>query len=300
MKTPILLFVYNRLKHTQDTINSLLSNHGAANHDLIIYSDGYKTEDDKASVDEVRKYISTIKGFRSQRLNLRSCNYGLSKSIVSGVTESLTDYEQIIVLEDDLYTSPYFLEYMNDGLERFKNDDRVACIHGYTYPLKNALHEPFFLRGADCWGWATWRRGWALFNPDPKYLLTKIRQKGLSMHFDYDGAYPFTKMLSDKARGINDSWAILWHASIYLSEKLCLYPNISLVSNIGHDNSGVHCSKSVAYDVAISSGPITLGNIDVYESPIARKKFVKYFYDSRSIWGKLYYWIRSFKAMLLG
>ena len=283
MKTPILLFVYNRLKHTQDTINSLLCNHGAENHDLIIYSDGYKTEDDKASVDEVRKYISTIKGFRSQRLNLRSCNYGLSKSLVSGVTESLTDYEQVIVLEDDLLTSPHFLQYMNDALGRFKADDRVACIHGYLYPVEALLPEAFFLRGGDCWGWATWRRGWNIYNADARYLLDNITQKSLSKHFDYDGSYPYTKMLSDRVRRINDSWAILWHASLYLSEKLTLYPGRSLIYNSGHDNSGVNCKESRLFNTELSSRPIDLTDLNICESETGRVEITKYFRNSRSL-----------------
>ena len=166
MASPIALFVYSRPEHTRRTVESLLNNNLASESDLIVFSDAARTPQKREAVDEVRTYLTTVKGFRSVTVHHRPHNFGLAKSIIEGVTEVLQQYERVIVLEDDLVTSPFFLTYMNQALERFANDNRVVSIHGYVYPVRGALPEAFFLPGADCWGWATWRRGWACFNPD--------------------------------------------------------------------------------------------------------------------------------------
>jgi SAM-dependent methyltransferase len=275
MRAPIVLFVYARIDHVLHTVEALLHNVGASAHDLIVYSDAPRTKDNEHAVLVVRDYIKTIKGFRSVTIHHRPHNFGLAKSIIDGVTEVLLQNEQVIVLEDDMVTSPYFLTYMNEALERFVDDDRVISIHGYVYPTDQELPEAFFLRGADCWGWATWRRGWALFNSDGKALLEELRRRNLLKIFDFNGAYGYSKMLELQTKGAIDSWAIRWYASAFLADKLTLYPGESLVKNIGHDGSGTHCGVNTVWDVKLSSRAIDLKELKVEHSMIAYEAFSK-------------------------
>jgi GT2 family glycosyltransferase len=163
---PIVLFTYNRPVHTKQTIDALLKNTLATDSDIIIFSDYPKTEKVVESVKQTREYLKTIKGFRSIKIIERNENFGLANNIIDGVTTVVNQYGKIIVLEDDLLTSPYFLRYMNEALMLYENEKDVVCIHGYIYPVKQKLPDTFFLRGADCWGWATWKHGWDIFNPD--------------------------------------------------------------------------------------------------------------------------------------
>lgn len=240
MLAPLVLFVYNRPWHTTQTVNSLRGNYLADETDLIIFSDGPKRGSDVKAVNDVRSVIKDITGFRSLEIIESDVNKGLAISIIAGVSRILDKFEQVIVLEDDMVTSPYFLTYMNSALKLYKNDDKVISIHGYVYPVSAALPDTFFLKGADCWGWATWRRGWQLFNPDGQFLLNELKRQELTMEFDFYGAYPFTRMLKQQISGKNDSWAIRWYASAFLQNKLTLYPGKSLVQNIGNDTSGTH------------------------------------------------------------
>ena len=182
--TPIALFVYARPDHTRLTVEALRNNSEAKFSDLIIYSDGARSPNMQGCVDQVREYLSAISGFRSITVHQRNHNFGLAKSIIEGVTEVLRVHDRVIVLEDDLVTSPYFLSYMNEALDKYANDDRVISIHGYVYPVKERLPDTFFLRGADCWGWATWRRGWQLFNSDGQYLLQELKRRHLVSVFN--------------------------------------------------------------------------------------------------------------------
>lgn len=166
MNAPIALFVYNRLNHTQRTITALQQNSLAQESELYIFSDGPKDEAGVEKVETIRKYLKTISGFKSVHIKERPENWGLAKSIIEGATEIVGQFGKIIVLEDDIVTSPHFLKYLNEALDLYQNEEKVISVHGYIYPVKQVLPETFFLRGADCWGWATWQRGWRLFQPD--------------------------------------------------------------------------------------------------------------------------------------
>jgi putative methyltransferase (TIGR04325 family) len=171
---------------------------------------------------------------------------------------------------------------MNAALDRYADDERVISVHGYVYPTNQTLPEAFFLRGADCWGWATWRRGWMHFNADGQFLLDEIKRQKLLKAFDLNGAYGFSKMLKEQISGGNDSWAVRWHASAFLANKLTLYPGRSLVHNIGNDSSGTHCGESTALDTQLSATPIRLTDVVVEESEAAKKAIEDFFRVKRA------------------
>lgn len=277
MLAPIALFVYKRLDHTIKTIEALQANSLSKDSDLIIFSDGSKNESDGEKVNEVRVFLRTITGFKTIMINESPINLGLARSIITGVTAVLAKYDSIIVVEDDLVSSPFFLSYMNQGLALYKADEEVISIHGYVYPLQGKLPESFFIKGADCWGWATWRRGWELFEPDGTHLLQELEKRKLSTLFDFDGTYPYTQMLKDQIDGKNDSWAIRWYASAFLKSKLTLYPGVSMIYNIGHDNSGSHSGASSVFDVTLRDSDIKLRRIPLIEDSEVRARFVNYF-----------------------
>lgn len=273
---PVALFVYNRLPHARKSVRALQENALAKESELIVFSDGPRSDADIAAVLSVREYIKTVSGFKNVSLIEREKNLGLARSIITGVSEVVDRYRRAIILEDDLVSSPFFLGYMNEALGRYEEEEKVISIHGYVYPVRARLPETFFLKGADCWGWATWKRGWDLFEPDGEKLLAGIRNGRLEKEFDFDGAYPYTKMLEDQTRGINDSWAVRWYASAFLRDKLTLYPGRSLIKNIGTDATGTHCGTTALYDAEIAGSPVALADIPVVENRFAKKEIGKY------------------------
>ncbi len=275
--SPIVLFAYARPEHARRTLEALAANTLADQSDLIVYADAARSERDVKTVRVVRELIRAASGFRSVTLVERDINFGLARNIIEGVSEVLRQHDRVIVLEDDMVTSPFFLTYMNEALERFANDDQVISIHGYVFPVAGSLPEAFFLPGADCWGWATWRRGWACFNPDGAQLLRELKLRKLERAFDYEGSYPYTKMLEAQIAGTNNSWAIRWYASAFLLGKLTLYPGRSLVHNIGNDASGTHCDKSSMMDSVLSNRPIRLDGLIVEASAPARHEIKRFF-----------------------
>lgn len=282
-KAPIALFVYNRPRHLSRTVEALLRNAEASESNLFIFSDAAKNPEMASKVDEVRQYINRVRGFAAVHIIARKENWGLARSIIEGVSEVIRHYGKVIVLEDDIVVSPYFLSYMNSALALYEHDHRVASIHAYVYPVRERLPETFFLRGADCWGWATWKRAWDLFESDGCVLLRELRDGRLGHHFDLEGAYPYTRMLEEQIAGKNDSWAIRWHASAFVKNKLTLYPGRSLVLNIGTDGSGTHCGTTGEFVGDIADSPINVELIPVEENAFARRQIARFYKAARPL-----------------
>jgi hypothetical protein len=274
---PVVLFVYKRPELTKLTVESLLKNREAPDSDLIIYSDAPKTEKDRKPVDEVRSFLKTISGFKSVTVNEGSANKGLAASIITGVTEVVNKYGRIIVLEDDMLVSPYFLKYMNDALDLYETDEDVVSIHGYMYPVEGKLPEIFFLKGADCWGWATWKRGWNVFNPDPVWLYKELVKKNLGLEFDFGGTARYMRMLRNQVNGKIDSWAIRWHASAFLAGKYTLYPGRPFVRNIGAGEGATHTKTMDIYYVHLAEKPVNIKKIKVEELPEVKAMVRQFF-----------------------
>ena len=287
---PVVIFVYNRPKHFKKTINALRYNPEAQHTDLIIYSDGPRHEEDNNLVKQVRAIAKDLNGFKSITINEQKGNRGLGNSVINGVSEQLTKTNSIIVLEDDLVVSKHFLSYMNKNLSLYENDEDVASIHAYCYPIAN-LPELFFIRGADCWGWATWRRSWLRFEQDGAKLLSELIQRKLEFEFNLFGSYNYTGMLKRQIAGANDSWAIRWHASMFLLNKLTLYPGKSLIQNIGNDGSGTNfLQNDSSFHTLLEDDQVCKAKIPIKASKRATISFVRFFYIRKVsiIWARLF------------
>lgn len=285
---PIALFVYNRPQHTERTLKFLKQNELAAESRLFIFSDGPKTGDDADKVKMVRDLLKTVDGFKSVEVIERKQNMGLADSVIAGVSRLVKDYKQVIVFEDDLITSPYTLNYFNDALNRYRNEERVMHIGAYMYHLKeNTLPESFFYRAATSWGWATWDRAWQHFEPSIDTLMGQFDAKKRTA-FSIDHTMNFWKQMLDFKSGKNNSWAIRWYASIFLKNGLTLNPAHSLVNNIGHDGTGVHSGINDIYNVIIHPRPITKFPEDIKENTAAYHA-IRQFLSTRkgSLWQRL-------------
>ena len=238
---PIALFAYNRLAHMRKTVEALQKNEMANESDLIIFSDAPKGPEAAAAVGEVREYIKAITGFRSINIIERDRNLGLANSIIDGVTILCKEYGRVIVLEDDLITSPFFLKYMNTALARYQNDEQVMQISGYMFPISIAAEtDAVFLPLTTSWGWATWQRAWQHFDPAARGHGALKDNVDMRNKFNLDGSYDYFGMLEQQMQGKIDSWAIRWYLSVWIRGGLTLFPLKTLVENIGFDGSGTH------------------------------------------------------------
>ncbi len=249
---PIILFVYNRPEHTKKTVEALKLNQFASDSVLFVFSDANKNENDKNFVLEVRELIKRITGFNSIKIIEREKNLGLANSIISGVTEIINTYGRAIVLEDDIVTSPYFLKFMNEALEFYKDDKRIYSISGYNFPIKipkSYHHQVYISPRPSSWGWATWKDRWenAIWNPQDSF---DIKNSLLLKNLMDKAGKDLVPMLLKAVEGKISSWAVKWAFTHLKYESYCLYPIHSFVKNIGADASGTNFNTSTKkYDV---------------------------------------------------
>ena len=293
--SPVLLFVYNRPVHTRQAVSSLLRNRLAAQTPLFVYSDAAKNESDIPLVDEVRAYVHRIDSFASVTVVERDTNWGLARNIIDGVTTLVARFGRVIVLEDDLVVAPYFLQFMNDALRVYKDEERVGHIQACDFTCDPSLPDTFLIKFTGSWGWATWERAWKHFNPDGRVLLEEMERRHLTRVFDFGGRYPFTRMLRRQIEGKNNSWAIRWNASLFLAVILSLNVGRSLVQNNGFDGSGTHCGDDDLYRSSLWMQPLPVVPVSpVTENREARRAFARYYRRTNSFRAKV---VRRLKWM---
>ena len=244
--SPIILFTYKRLDSLKQTIEALKNNSIASESELFVFSDGPKNKKDKAIVDNVRSYLKDIDGFKNITINESIENRGLAKSIIKGVSEVINDYGKAIVLEDDLLTTPNFLEFMNKSLGEYQNNKKVFSISGYSFDLnvpKTTPADTYFLPRGWSWGWATWKDKWEGVDWEVSSYSDFRNNKKQKSAFAKGGS-DLNEMLKKQMNGVLDSWAIRWFFHQYKAGGFTLYPVYSKVYNIGFDKDATHTTGS--------------------------------------------------------
>ena len=242
---PIIVFAYDRPEHLRRTLEALAKNDKAQESVLFIYCDGAKpnaTEEQQLRIAKSREVAHATVGFKEVQVVERDHNVGLMDNIVGGTTEIVNQYGRVIVFEDDMITSPGTLNYFNDALEVYKDEEKVMHIVSYMFPHRYPLPETFFYQvpypGG---GWATWKRAWKYYPKDitPLYNYWKNDWKTFN-YWDHDG-HDLIDQLVNNYQGTLRTWFIRWYAELFRQGGLVLYPGRSLVTNIGFDGTGENC-----------------------------------------------------------
>jgi hypothetical protein len=245
---PIVLFVYNRPLHTEQTLEALMANELANESILYIYADGAKVNSDESTLKAISATRAIIR--KKQWCNEvciieREINLGLAENIIDGVNNIINKYESVIVLEDDIKTASNFLVFMNKALKFYENCDKTFGISGYCYPKSKNLKSThtYFLPISCSWSWATWKHTWDMVNFNTNELIEFINKNNLKKKMNF-GYYPFFEMLEKQSLNQINSWAIRFYTSMFLCEKWFVYPPISMVQNIGFGNYSTHTQAS--------------------------------------------------------
>jgi putative methyltransferase (TIGR04325 family) len=276
---PIILFVYNRPIHTEQTLNALSNNLLADQSTLYIYADGPKPGADADMLQKIEKTRTVIrqKQWCKEIIIIEAeINKGLAPAVIKGVTEVVDKHGSVIVLEDDIITSKYFLQFMNEALAMYQSDSKAFSIGALNFfATDSTVPDTFFAPVPDCWGWATWKDRWALFEPNPQKLLNKLRDNNLIDKFNLYGAYNFESMLIDQIKGNVSSWAIRWQAVAYLENKLTLYPRYSVTKNIGFGHGATHGGDDrYSKNIKFANKSINVQKNQVAEDPAIIEKMI--------------------------
>lgn len=245
---PISIATYSRLEHLTQTINSLKSNPLARESILYVFSDAPRRGHEEI-VNKVRDYIKTIDGFLEVRLILQEQN-DMKKNIRESYEIPLSKFGRVIWMEDDNVVSENFLEFMNNALEFYKDDERVMSIAGHSkfvnVPKVDA--DVFKLNSFHAWGVGYWSRTLSCLN--------EISLNDFSNDVSNDSiAYKLAKLpdtmlynyIPCQINGLFDAGDVKYHYFMVKNDLYSIYPTETLVKNIGCDGSGYHCDADDSY-----------------------------------------------------
>lgn len=258
---PVIIPTLNRYEHFKQCLESLERCSGAEFTDVYVgldfppndkYVDGWKKISiylhDKEQNHAFRK-LEIIRRDKNCGVTTNDSNSALLYRYVA------LRYDTYIYTEDDNVFSPNFLEYINKGLERYRNDDSVFAIVGYAHPYHFKHRDNNHYRhntDMSAWGYGAWFRK---YNQFVDYVLKNGFRKDFSLrnmikfkHHGWLRLFDFVRYSYHKGY----VWITDGVISTYmiLRDKYVITPTISKVRNIGWDNSGNSFKNGIAgYEV---------------------------------------------------
>jgi len=139
---------------------------------------------------------------------------------------------------------------MNEGLARYSTNSNVFMIVGYNFPFEEikGKKEAYFLPMVGTQAWGTWKRAWDHFDPKASGYEELKSNEVLRKSFNLSDSYDYTSLLFHQMESSNvSSWAIRWWWSVFKQKGLSLFPDKSLIKNIGWDGTGRHSGKVNPY-----------------------------------------------------
>jgi len=229
-------------------------------------------------------------------------NHGLHRQIPGGVAYVLERHDRVIVVEDDILVSPFFLDYMNAALELYAGDDNVMQVSGFMFNVKATLPVTFFYNVNSCWGWGTWRRAWQYYNDDASSLLKRLTKSTDFSMYDFNGGQNgcFYDQLVKNHLGDLKSWAVKWHTSMYLHGGNILHPHKTLVKNIGFGIDGTNCvAEDHRYSVEFVQRRIAVERVPIVKCDEAYVAVAKIFSNRVPVLRKIAPGLRRFVDLFL-
>lgn len=243
MYAPIVMFIYNRARHFEQTFEALAKCPEAAESELFVFSDGPKNESDSIKVGKVRRSVRKAmreRAFARMDIIERKSNMGLSPSVIDGVSQIINKYGKVIVIEDDALVSPYFLKFMNAALDYYRDIDEIGSIAGYTPAIDfpTDYNKDVFTAYRSCsFGWATWLENWEDVDWELKDIKDFFKNRDMVKRLTANGSDRF-KRLYKLSKGEGSSWSVRFAAHLVKNNWLTIYPRYSYVINIGVETAG--------------------------------------------------------------
>lgn len=313
---PVIVFNYNRPDHSKQVWDALSHNDYAAETELYLYCDGPKeimsegmseltnegTRKNYARVQEVqalaKKYaIDAVRDgkFKAVHVVCAEKNKGLANSIIGGVTDVINKHGRVIVLEDDLLTSPYFLKYMDTALDKYESYPAVFSISANRPPVNKMVipedypYDVFVSLRPFSTGWATWKEKWNRIDWSLDYLGDFLKHPEQIKAFNRGGD-DLTEMLCLQRDGKIDSWAIRYSFQLFCHHAVAILPCVPYVDNIGFDGTGIHSGKGETdfrNNVNLASENPRLPNVIFEDCSIINAFYNYYCRTRRPLWQKV-------------
>lgn len=246
MQAPVAYIVFNRPRHTKLTFAALRR---AKPAELFVIADGPRASriEDADNCAAVREIVTNVDWDCVVHRLYSDVNLGCKERVSSGLTEVFRRVERAIILEDDCLPHEDFFQYCDSLLERYAHDTRVSVITGNNFQrgCKRGTASYYFSKYNHCWGWATWRRAWDLYEGlIPFWAEWKNSEEWKQKCSDSVERRYWSAIFDRVMAGEIDSWDYPWTASVWHAGGLTATPNVNLVSNIGFGVESTHTASA--------------------------------------------------------
>ena len=248
-KTPILLITFNRPDHVRRLLPEILKQEP---QELYVCQDGARegNETDRIKCQEVRdvvKELTSLYAVEHEEFNLHTLyqkqNFGCGRGPYEAMSWFFRNVEKGIILEDDIFPHPLFWPYMEDLLERYKDDERIGMVTAHNLYRKYSRHHSYYFTRemAGTLGWGTWRRVWVNFDFNIQFNNDAYNQVLRKRHVPYlcrqwSCAY-FEKWLSGDR---HDCWDYQFDYYLLVNNYLNVRANSCLTSHEGDGEDATH------------------------------------------------------------
>ena len=261
-KIAIVVVGYNRQKSIARLLDSLLQAH-YSNANVPLYISIDASEDEK-----LYQYVRDFNWpFGEKYVNIQSTRLGLKNHIFQ--CGNLTkQFKAIVLLEDDLYVSPYFYEYVERTVEVYGTDDRIAEIslykneiNGYaSLPFRNIQdgNDVFLMQDVSTWGQCWTETMWESF----------VEWRDSHSEDDIQRVD-----MPERIKKWERAWSKYYLAYVIATGRHILFPNISLTTNFsdagehgGNQNSAVQVSLLQGGKQYVLKNIGELTSYDIYDN----------------------------------
>lgn len=239
---PILITVYNRVKHFEKCLNALSECVNAKKCHLYIASDNFKHATDRSAVEEVRRIASNAAGFKAVTLIERKVNIGVLENYFDALALVFDEHDRVIFLQDDIIVGKGFIQYMDQALKLYRENARIISICAYIPPvLEGVAEQPFLLKRRSPYGMGMWKEK---EKSADAFTGSRIAVEVLGSYKKFQAVAKTSphiiRALPFIASGDFRAGDYEMAAAMQLNDWLALYPQRSIVFNAGLDGSGVH------------------------------------------------------------
>lgn len=300
---PVIVFAYNRPEHLRKTLTWLGQNELANQSTLYIFCDGAKpnvTDEQLAKVKAARQVaheVAVVPTFKEVHIIERNENLGLGTSVITGVTEIINQYGRVIVLEDDLETSPYFLCYMNQCLDHYEARKSVFSISGLSRPYPERFYPkdyPYDVYVSLCnhpTGWGTWGDRWNQVDWSAEAYKTIINYQPMIDAYrrvEYGEPEAMAQILI----GGKNLWSAKFTLAHFINHAVSICPIVSYINHIGWDSEATNATSSSLwnFDRLADNANIRFLDILYEDSRIVNSWYSFSIRKPRSLWGKFKNW----------
>lgn len=295
---PIVLFCYNRPWHVEQTLEALSKNELADQSILYIYCDGQKpdaTEEQIAKIAEVRQVIRKKQWCKEIHIIENDKNKGLGTSIIDGVSEIIKIYKKVIVLEDDLLTSPFFLDYMNKSLDHYEKRKSVFSISALSRPNperfypKDYKYDVYVSPVHHPTGWASWVDRWSVVDWSAQSYQLLKSDKYMRDAFNRMGE-DWYQELENQQLGKLNIWSVRFALAHFENHAVSICPIVSYINHIGWDSLATNATGGGdrwKFDSLADKKDICFLDVLYEDARIINAWYSFSIIKPRSLWGKM-------------